>query len=546
MGSVESLPVKPVVLPPPSSSSSSPNGDEDNLIIEEIQNKPVICYATNDDFSQELSLFPELVWKIIIGYVMDSNTIFALLNTSPYFHQEVKEILLFQAALPHMMKNASLNLSSTLECRLLSTTTKSTIDNKFRSLRKVQKSFGRTNDHTPGPYSFHRIPNPTNFINHFESIPNLSGNPFINDCLKLWVSFPHLYDTVVIQLLTRFGPLIRELELTIEILDHPSTLMLRLIEALTLVPNLERLLFRFLPFPGGMKVFYGDTRYMVDLARIVPVPTADFFPTLPRLSEIDIMVLEKNDSGVNHSMLEATREMLLAYGQQLSVFKCGNETIQMNIPEEFFSQNIGNLRELTLCGFEGNLDTLFCFTKLSTVRLPRLTRLNLELIGKKDMFPRITRIYDTFLTLLNNLQHSLEELYVWRSEGDKPLEITNTVLFPPPTVIVLPKLKRLTLQPPDVNHDGTFWTELQPRLRNLECVEFRSGNVAQVPNETLALPEVGVRNTFFQSFPKLNQFVWKELNMEIVKTTVISRMDSAEGKKRVIIEQIPYIRQVQH
>ncbi|CAL8104304.1 unnamed protein product [Orchesella dallaii] len=554
MGNSESLPVTPVVSSS-SSSSSSPSVDMENVIIKETpaQSKPVICYATNEDFSQELSIFPDLVWKGILGYVTDTKTILALLNTSPYFHQKMKELdgLLFNAALPHVMKSGVLDFPTTLECRLVNTTIKSTIDKTFRIIRNAKKSRGHRSHYSHGPYSSTQIFELDTFMNHFRAIiPSPSRNPFVTDCVKLWVHSPEYYERAM-ELLTQFGHLIKEMEITFEQLHHPATLMNRLIRTLALVPNLEQLRFYFTEFPEiEVDVIDGNKKTTTDLTRLsqFPVPSALEFPTLPQLSELEFMQRYTYSDDFSpppppppaiNSMVEATRVMLEAYGPQLSVLKCGKEMFMVDLQPDFYSQQISNLSELTL-GSLGSFGALDPFTKLSNVQLPKLTRLSLEIEGRGGA------IRNSFLGLLNNLRDSLEELYVWRHEDFMPLEIYDFPRADPPhPVMLLPKLKLLIVEHPGVIMDmnGTFWTALRPRLRNLECLEFRVSHWNFRYTNSTTLPELQVRNNFFAGFPILNQFIWKVTGDDCVNSTVITRWDLQEGEQRVVSERIPYVQQ---
>ncbi|CAL8104307.1 unnamed protein product [Orchesella dallaii] len=444
-----------------------------------------------------------------------------------------------------LMKNACLDLPNTLNCRLVNTTTKSTVDKTFKAIRIKKRPRGcNSSFFPPSPYTLPTYLNLEPFIRHFESLPTLTGNPFITDCLNLSVVSSLCYERVL-EAVTRFGHLMKELELTMDRIYHPTTLMNRLIRFLTCVPNLERLQFRFAGFPERIEIDVIDANHgmtTTDLGILYPVPAAATFPTLPRLSELEFIQMDReSESGVHryppfYSIKAAAREILTAYGSQLSVFKCGYELFEMDIPADFFTQQLSTLSELTIAGFE-NGDQFNSLARLADVQLPKLTRLSLEIMGEN--------LESSFWELLNNLRNSLEELYVWRRKADMPFEILHFDDFAPlPPVMVLPKLKLLTLEPPDLNlnMDGTFWPELQPRLTNLECLEFRVRNSLNSP-KIESLPEIQVQNHFFGNFPILNQFIWKVRREDCVNTTVITRRDLKEGEQRVVSERIPYIQQ---
>ncbi|CAL8104295.1 unnamed protein product [Orchesella dallaii] len=504
---------------------------KENLIIEKVEHKRVICYASNQDFRQELSLFPDLVWKIILGYVTDPNTISALLNTSPFFHQEmkVKETGLLQLILPHLMKNACLDFPNTLKCRLVSTTIKSTVDKTFKGIRNERKSRGCSRAYPSGAYSFETAGEINTFIQHFESIPILTGNPFVKDCLHLWVFSLYFYERTI-QLLTRFGHLIKELEFIMDYMHHPATLMKRLIRTLNLVPNLELLRFRFTGFPEAIQIDVDEeneeTR-VIDLARAFPVPPATLFPRLARLHELEFIQLDRQSKDypsrpTYNSMREATLVMLEAYGPQLSVLKCGSEMFTMEIPVDFLTQQMSNLSELIIAGFERDY-VPNCLGTVSNIQLPKLKRLSLEIMDGHLQY--------SFLGLLNNLRNSLEELYLWTRKIDNSCwYILHLGGFQPP-MMTLPKLKHIIIEPPELNLDMDSFPFLliKSMLTNLECLEFRISNRPALEQ----LPEIRVQKYFFNSYPNLKQFIWKVTREDSVETTVITRMDSEHGGMRV-------------
>ncbi|CAL8104292.1 unnamed protein product [Orchesella dallaii] len=472
-----------------------------DVVLEELGGGPTIYYETNDDFSQELSI------------------------------------------LPLIMKKSLLSFPTTLKCRELKTSTKSVVDSLLKDPNEKSELHYFVDQFIAqrSPYFFNNVTQLDNFITHFDKVKRGSeGNLFVNSSFKFWAPDIDFYERTI-ELLTRFGHLIRDLELNIQFVNPPASLVTRLIRVLHRVPNLERLSVYFRGVPAWINVF-DENQLEWYIGRVVQMPKASEFPRLPQLVEMNFAQVDRHLlHRPTHPFSEVTRVVVEAYGRQLSKMKCGNDLfgITMNIPPALFTQNLNNLRELTLCGFERNLYNSMGI--LNNVQLPKIRRLSLSFLG--DVWGNLVgvSIPATFVTLLNNLKESLEELHLWR-EGldDQTFEFERQPLDQK-GMMILPKLKRLSIEPPDLI--SNLWIVFETQMKNLESLEFRTRHdtwLAQLPDAFL---DVCVRR-YFSVFPILNQFLLKHLERNGIKKTLISRDDAQQGKRKVSFEQRLDVRQI--
>ncbi|CAL8070357.1 unnamed protein product [Orchesella dallaii] len=502
------------------------------------------------DSGVELScVFPELVWKKILSHVKDPNDALALLNTSPFFNQRMKELQLFSQIIPILMKGSHLNLSNTLKCRVLTKKTQLAVDDAFWEISSANTPHSFPTPSTRNdPYMITPFPFPSTpfydgpncfindqellrFTNHFRGTSNKLVNPFFQDHVKLWISNA-LFFNRVIEMLARFGHLIRKLELNMNFINIPGTLMERLIMALNHVPNLESLCFTFKPFPLGLDVIVPN-QGNVGVEQVVRMPSPEELPKLYHLVELDISLLIGN--GRRATFLDVFRRILEAYGQQLSKLVC-KDTLIGNwglIPMEIFSSQLTNLKELTLYGQFADTIGRACQT-LSQIRLPNLVRLNVDFV-----FSVGVALPQEFVEALNHLRNTLEVLALWwKWDSHQPEPLRLLLADPPVPLLTLPKLKSLYLHNPDLN--SNLWNVFQTQLINLEHVELRNihrRNWRSIEESILPQP------SFFSRFQTLRKFVLTNVGYGGMITTEITRMDFELGQKTVTVNKQPYVRE---
>ncbi|ODN00560.1 hypothetical protein Ocin01_06149 [Orchesella cincta] len=518
-------------------------------IIEERQGMPIICFATNPDCYQELTLFPELVWDKILPYMTDTKDVLALLNTSPFLHQKMKEIGLFQHVIRKVMKVGRLDFHNTLNCRLVNKDTKSVIDETFKEINSSDTNSSNRqqvfsdplrNEYTQEPhFLFYDNRGIDQFIGHFERFPVLSGNPFVNDRLQLWAEDWNVFDRAML-LLARFGHLVTDLELGLAFVNIPATLLRRLIIALHHVPNLHRLRFYFTGFPPGIDVL-NENQERVDLAIAFPVPTAAHFPPLPKLVELEFTQQETElvrlDEEPREPFEDVTRALLAAYGRQLSLFKCGNKMFGLGLPVELFNNHLFNLPQLTVCNIDLRRQRAVAeLAALANIQLPRLRSLSLNIVARHWE----NNCLQTLVLVLNNFRNSLEELHLWSTYFNEKFAVGPL----PPVMLPLPKLKLLTLQPPNLISD--WWTVFQAQFRHLETLEFRKIGPHHSHFVGPQLPTFKERRAILIGFKtKQSHVEGHKLVAGTIKQTVITRKEASlrkMNKSCVSTHLVPYRR----
>ncbi|ODM90657.1 hypothetical protein Ocin01_16027 [Orchesella cincta] len=416
-------------------------------------------------------------WPVILSYVTKRHDLRALTNTCRLFQDMLHARKMSKLVIPILMKNPCFGKSGILSCRLLNQEIKHNVD-KF--LRQTQPSWLKESFDLKEPSRYQQ------FIEFAQSVNGKST--FISKQLNIQMLDLECFDLAMI-LFQQHGHLIKELRLGIFHSMLPSPIAQALIQALSLLSEVEKLDLSFLNFDHlGPNDNLDQVEEEWNLFDGILVNS---LPKLSALVELTLTVDCSNSFNLCLPLAGVVDPVLRMYGPQLSKLTCSESSFALDVDVGLLNSHLTNLRKLEIPSLASN-DADLVFQKLSQVTWPNLESLSL---GRQLGGVQFTVYYAAHA--LANFRNSLKELRLGAMHGEGAYLCGVNPVY----IYTFPRLTKLVVCSSDI-YNG-IWHVFRFHFINLEYLRFE-----QMNGEVVPIPYYNELKDYFIMFPKLKKLTW--------------------------------------
>ncbi|CAL8097606.1 unnamed protein product [Orchesella dallaii] len=392
---------------------------------------------------------PPEIWGMIFQYITSKEDFLSVINTCVEWNELLaknKPKSLFAAVLPSVIPH--LDQKAILQCRLVSKSTKLSVDTTFKSLSMVADSrpFSAHYPDSLNQRHFRQIVRKLNGFYNFTSTyvqdflqrvcadhPNFNSdfNPFLTGHIAYSCLFGvrhQMNQLNTIELLRRLGHHLSSVR--IQVNEHSfNENQPNLLTHLSLLPNLKRL-----------EIVTGSSSQTMHVPEEDTLPSPSYnFPELPNLIHISIAI-----SLSNQTMIRFALAMLHKYGPQLTSFHCHRRLLDVQyLTVNVLNNVLSNVENFRLTGIS-------CMWTNARKKLSNVSW-GLEKLHLQTDYAAFTAKHPCVIThknglaVVNNFHQSLKELLLETIQLEVPPGTVGNKDKVPEEYKVMSKLKIINI-----------------------------------------------------------------------------------------------------